>query len=65
MRTHLIPHAPLAVGYSGMPDDERRVRVKDDYYAFRLARAEVLEKAAKIACEGKELTLTELEEIKL
>jgi hypothetical protein len=64
LRTHLIPYAALAVGYRGMSDDERRARVKDDYYVFRLARAEVLEKAAQIACEGKELTLTELEEMK-
>jgi len=64
LRTHLIPHAQLAVGYSGMSDDERRARVKDDYFTFRLARAEVLEKAAQIACEGRELTLTELEEMK-
>ena len=60
LRTHLIPYARLAVGYEGIPDDERRGRVKNDYDAFLSARAEVLAKAAHRACEGKALELSEL-----
>jgi hypothetical protein len=60
LRTHLIPYACLAVGYSGMSDDERRGRVKSDYDAFLSARAEVLAMAAHRACEGKALELGEL-----
>lgn len=60
LRTHLIPYARLAVGYDGIPDDERRGRVKNDYDAFLSARAEVLAKAAHRACEGKALELSEL-----
>ncbi len=60
LRTHLIPYARLAVGYGGIPDDERRGRVKNDYDAFLSARAEVLAKAAHRVCEGKALDLSEL-----
>ena len=60
LRTHLIPYARLAVGYDGIPDDERRGRVKNDYEAFLSARAEVLAKAAHRVCEGKALELSEL-----
>ena len=47
-------------GYDGIPDDERRGRVKNDYDAFLSARAEVLAKAAHRVCEGKALELSEL-----
>lgn len=60
LRTHLIPYAPLAVGYDGMSDDKRRSRVKNDYDAFQLARAEVLANAAQRACKGIALELSEL-----
>ena len=60
LRTHLIPYSKLAVGYSGMPDDERRSRVKNDYENFLFARAEILAKAAQRACGGKALELSEL-----
>lgn len=60
LRTHLIPYARLAVGYDGIPDDERRGRVKNDYDVFLSARAEVLARAAHRACEGKALELGEL-----
>ena len=60
LRTHLIPYAPLVVGYNGMSDDERRNRVKNDYEAFQSARAKVLAKAARCACEGTALELSEL-----
>ena len=60
LRTHLIPHAELAVGYDGMPDDERRARVKSDYEAFLSARAKILAKAAERACGGEALELSGL-----
>jgi len=60
LRTHLIPYRWLAVGYSGMSDEERRARVKNDYQAFLSARAEILAKAAQHACEGRTLELSEL-----
>lgn len=60
LRTHLIPYRWLAVGYDGMSDEERRVRVKDDYERFLSARADILEKAVQRACEGRALELSEL-----
>lgn len=60
LRTHLIPYKRLAVGYDGMSDEERRARVKNDYEAFLSARAEILAKAARRACEGRTLELSEL-----
>jgi hypothetical protein len=60
LRTHLIPHASLAVGYVGMSDADRRARVKDDYEVFLSARAEILVRAAQQSCEGKVLELSEL-----
>ena len=60
LKTHLIPYVHLAVGYDDMADDVRRGRVKNDYDAFLLARAEILAKAAHRACEGKALELSEL-----
>jgi hypothetical protein len=60
LKTHLIPYARLAVGYDGMPDDERRARVKNDYDAFLSSRAEILVNAALQACEGKTIDLTAL-----
>lgn len=55
LKTHLIPYASLAVGYTDMSDDERRARVKNDYDTFLRARAEMMAKAAQRACEGKQL----------
>jgi hypothetical protein len=60
LSTHLIPYRQLAVGYDGMPDDERRGRVKHDYEAFLSARANILANAAHRACEGKPLEPSEL-----
>jgi hypothetical protein len=60
LKTHLIPYKWLAVGYDGMSDKERRERVKKDYDAFLKARAEILEKAAIEACEGKQLDIGNL-----
>lgn len=55
LQTHLIPYAPLAVGYEGLSDAERRSRVQSDYDAFLSARAGLLAKAARRACEGRPL----------
>lgn len=60
LKTHLIPYRQLAVGYDQLSDDERRARVKRDYDAFLSTRAEILEKAARLACEGKALDVGEL-----
>ena len=60
MRTHLIPYAELAVGYEGLPDEERRARVKSDYVAFIEARAELLAGAAQRTCTGQSLEPSEL-----
>jgi hypothetical protein len=60
LKTHLIPYDRLAVGYDGMSDEERRCRVKTDYGAFLSARAEILARAAQLACEGKALDPNEL-----
>ncbi|MHB1757870.1 MAG: GmrSD restriction endonuclease domain-containing protein [Leptospirillum sp.] len=60
LRTHLIPYKQLSVGYDGMPDEERRARVQSDYEAFLAARAKILAKSARRACEGKTLELSEL-----
>jgi hypothetical protein len=60
LRTHLIPYAELAVGYVGLSDDERRSRVKTDYNAFLSKRADLLVRAAHIACAGKALELGEI-----
>jgi len=60
LKTHLIPYHQLAVGYDGITDDVRCARVKNDYEAFLLARAEILAKAARFVCEGKTLELNQL-----
>jgi len=60
LKTHLIPHSKLAVGYDGLGDEERRARVKTDYDAFLSSRATILADAAQRACEGKTLELSEL-----
>lgn len=60
LKTHLIPHNKLAVGYEGLADEERRARVKEDYEAFLASRADILAKAAGQACEGKTFELSEL-----
>jgi len=60
LKTHLIPHSKLAVGYDGLGDEERRARVKTDYEAFLATRAIILADAAQLACEGKTLDQSEL-----
>ncbi len=53
LETHLCPYDELAVGYHGLTDEERRLRVEDDYSAFLNARAELLAQKAQEACEGR------------
>lgn len=60
LRTHLIPYSTLAVGYEGLSDDERRIRVKTDYPAFLNARAELMVLAARAACEGRSTEIREM-----
>ncbi len=60
LRTHLIPHAKLAVGYDGLGDEERRARVRTDYEAFLLSRAAILANAAQLICEGRTFEMSEL-----
>ncbi len=60
LRTHLIPYEKLAVGYAGLSDEERRRRVPRDYDAFRSARAELVERAARKVCEGNPVELNEI-----
>lgn len=60
LKTHLIPHDKLAVGYEGLGDEVRRARVKSDYEAFLATRATILADAAHLACEGITLEISEL-----
>ena len=53
LETHLIPYEQLAVGYHGLTDEERRLRVNRDYDAFLGARAELIAQAAQRACAGR------------
>ena len=53
IRTHLIPFDALNVGYDDKTDEERRAQVKIDYEFFLNSRAEIMEKAAIIACDGR------------
>lgn len=60
LKTHLIPYKRLAVGYYELGNEERRLRVKNDYEAFLSARAKILANAAQRACEGRTLEISEL-----
>lgn len=60
LKTHLIPYEPLAVGYAGLPDEERRTKIKRDYDEFLHARACVIAKAAQLVGEGETLELHRL-----
>ena len=53
LSTHLIPYEKLAVGYQGLSDSERRAQVQKDYAEFLTARAQLLERAARFACQGR------------
>ena len=59
LRTHLIPYNELNVGaYNGLTDDQVQVQTREDYKKFALARAQLLAKAAELACEGQSLDLS-------
>jgi hypothetical protein len=45
----------LAVGYDGLSDEERRIRVKSDFATFLSRRADLLVRAAQLACTGMPL----------
>ncbi len=60
LKTHLIPFDKLNVGYNGLADNERREKVQIDYGEFLSARAEILARAATLACEGKTLDLSRI-----
>ena len=60
LQSHLIPHAELNVGYEGLTDDERRIRVSEDYQRFLDARANILVKAAQFAFDGRSFTSGDL-----
>jgi hypothetical protein len=61
LRTHLIPYKELNVGaYGGLADDQVQVQTKKDYKKFALARAQLLAKAAELACEGQSLDLSRI-----
>ena len=61
LRTHLIPYNELNVGaYDRLTDDQVQVQTKEDYKKFALARAQLLAKAAELACEGQSLDLSRI-----
>jgi len=61
LRTHLIPYNELNVGaYDELVGDQLTVRTKEDYKNFSLARAQLLAKAAELACEGQSLDLSKI-----
>ena len=53
LKTHLIPYSKLLVGYSGLSDESRKSRVKNDYQSFLLKRAEIMEQVAGKLCAGE------------
>jgi len=61
LRTHLIPYEALNVGdYAQLPEDVRGERVTHDYLAFLDARAELLGRAARLACDGRRFDVNEV-----
>jgi len=61
LRTHLIPYNELNVGaYDGLVGDQLKVRTQEDYKKFALVRAQLLAKAAELACEGQFLDLSKI-----
>lgn len=53
LQSHLIPYAELAVGYADCDPQLRPASVQEDYKRFIAARAELLHRAARIACDGQ------------
>jgi len=61
LRTHLIPFDELNVGeYAGLEGDALKERTKADYQRFAQARAQLLAKAAEMACGGQSLELNQI-----
>lgn len=60
LKTHLIPHKALSVGYSGLDDADRRSQMQSDYETFVESRATILENAARRVCNGEPLDANEL-----
>ncbi len=55
LRTHLIPIQELKVDYDDLDSPGTKKKIAQDYERFIDARAELLEIAAKLACDGEEL----------
>ena len=61
LRTHLIPYNELNVGtYIGLEGDQLKARTQEDYKKFAQVRAQLLAKAAELACHGKALDLSKI-----
>jgi hypothetical protein len=56
LKTHLIPFAPLNVAFAEDAPDARAERIRLAYEAFMRSRAEILSRAAQLACQGRVLT---------
>lgn len=53
LKTHLIPFDELSVGYAGLTAEAKHQRVRADYANFLSARARIMHRAAKLACDGR------------
>lgn len=61
LQSHLIPIKELATGgYSGLSDEEKAQKLKDDYEAFLRRRAELVMKALKLLADGHQLSAAEI-----
>ncbi len=60
LRTHFIPFAALAKGPYLVSDVDFKKKVTADYAAFCVKRAKLLEKAARLACDGRSAELSTL-----
>lgn len=60
LRTHLIPVEPLSVGYDELSGSTKSEKVIADYKVFLEKRAEIMEKAVAMACQGKALQVEAL-----
>jgi len=55
LRTHLIPVKELKKDYDELDSPETKKKIAQDYEEFINKRAELLEIAARLACDGEEL----------
>lgn len=61
LRTHLIPYDELNVGaYEGLDGDALKRHTQSDYQEFSQKRAQLLSKAAEVACDGQALDLNKI-----